>query len=88
MARVCVLTGKKTVFGHNVSHSNRKTKRRFYPNLQKKKFFVPETGEWITLKVSCAALRTINKKGLYPYLKELEKKGEITFSQGSVKRIC
>lgn len=79
MARVCDLTGKKTISGHNVSHSNRKTKRRFYPNLQTKKFFMPETGEWVTLKVSCAALRTINKKGLYAYLKELEKKGEIFF---------
>ncbi len=88
MARVCDLTGKKTISGHNVSHSNRKTKRRFYPNLQKKKFFLPETGEWVTLKVSCAALRTINKKGLYTYLKELEKKGEILFFEEPVAEGC
>ena len=48
--------------GNNVSHSNRKTKRKFYPNLQTKKFYVPETGEWVILKVSANALRTINKK--------------------------
>lgn len=63
--------------GHYVSHSNRKTKRKFLPNLKKKKFFIPELDEWIELKISVAALRTINKKGIYNYLKELNKKGEI-----------
>lgn len=77
MARFCDLTGKGPLSGNKVSHSNRKTKRKFYPNLQKKSFFVPELNEWIDLKVSTSALRTISKKGLYPYLKELEKKGEI-----------
>ena len=61
--------------GNNVSHAMNKTKRKFYPNLHTKKFFVPETKEWIVLKVSTIALRTINKKGIYTYLKELEKKG-------------
>lgn len=81
MSKVCDLTGKRPITGNNVSHSNRKTKRRFYPNLQKKKFFIPETGEWVTLKVSAAAIRTINKLGLYTYLKKLEKKGEIILSE-------
>ena len=75
MSRVCDLTGKKAMVGNNVAHSNKKTKRKFFPNLQKKRFFVPETGEWITLKISTSALRTIDKKGIYVYLKELEKKG-------------
>jgi large subunit ribosomal protein L28 len=75
MARVCDLTGVRPIVGNNVSHSNRKTKRRFLPNLHKKKFFVPETGEWVTLKVSSQAIRTISKLGLYAYVKKLEKKG-------------
>ena len=75
MPRVCQLTGKKPISGHHVSHSNVKTKRRFLPNLFKKRFFIPETGEWVTLKISASALRTINKLGIYDYLKELERKG-------------
>ncbi|MEZ4911994.1 MAG: 50S ribosomal protein L28 [Saprospiraceae bacterium] len=71
MSRVCQLTGKKPLKGHKVSHSNVKTKRRFLPNLFTKKFFMPETGEWVTLKVSAYALRIIDKKGLYTYLNEL-----------------
>ena len=75
MSKVCQLSGKRPITGNNVSHSNRKTKRRFEPNLHKKRFYVPETDEWITLKVSAYALRTINKLGVYEYLKKLEKKG-------------
>lgn len=75
MARVCDLTGKKPVSGHSVSHSNMKTKRKFNPNLKKKRFFVPELDKWITLKVSTKALRSINKLGVYSYIKKLEKKG-------------
>ena len=63
--------------GNNVSRSNKKTKRKFYPNLQTKKFFVPETGKYITLKVSAKALRTINKKGISAVLSEAKKKGNI-----------
>jgi len=74
MARVCDLTGKKMMVGNHVSHSNIKTKRRFYPNLQTKKFFIPEEDAWIVLKVSTSAIRTINKKGVYAYMKEIEKK--------------
>ena len=72
MARVCEITGKKVMTGNNVSHSNRKTKRKFYPNLLTKKFFVPETNEWITMKVSAAGLRIINKKGISAVLKEIK----------------
>jgi len=75
MSKVCDLTGKKTISGNYVSHSNRKTKRWFYPNLQKKRFYLAEEDRWITIKVSTSALRTINKKGLHAYLKDLEKKG-------------
>ena len=75
MSRVCQLTGKRPIAGNNVSHSNQKTKRRFLPNLHKKKFYVPETDEWIQLKVSSKALRTIDKLGIYDYIKKLEKKG-------------
>jgi large subunit ribosomal protein L28 len=75
MARECQLTGKKPITGHKVSHSNVKTKRRFLPNLQKKNFFLPETGEWIQLNVSTSALRNIDKLGLYEYLKRLKAEG-------------
>ena len=72
MARVCEITGKKVMTGNNVSHSKRRTKRKFYPNLLTKKFFVPETGESVTLKVSAAGLRIINKKGISAVLKEMK----------------
>lgn len=75
MSKVCQLSGKRPISGNNVSHSNRKTKRRFLPNLNKKRFFIPETGEWITMKVSSHALRTINKLGVYAYIQKLERKG-------------
>lgn len=75
MSKVCQLTGKRPMSGNNVSHSNRKTKRRFLPNLHKKRFYIPELDKWVTLKVSSAALRTINKVGIYDYLVALEKKG-------------
>jgi large subunit ribosomal protein L28 len=78
MSRICDLTGKKPLSGHYVSHSNVKTNRKFYPNLHVKKFFVPELEQWIQLKVCNAALRTIDKKGIYQYLKELEAKGDIS----------
>lgn len=79
MARFCDLTGKGPMTGNKVSHSNRKTKRKFYPNLQSKKFYVPEIDDYIEMKVSTSAIRTINKKGIYQYLKELEKDGKISF---------
>ncbi len=78
MSRICDLTGKKMIVGNKVSHSNIKTKRRFYPNLQTKKFFIPEENKWITLKVSTSALRNINKKGISAVLKEAREKGILT----------
>ena len=76
MARVCQVTGKKPIGGHTVSHSNIKTKRRFLPNLQTKRFYFAEEDRWVTLKVSTEAIRTINKKGLYTVVKEMRAAGE------------
>lgn len=75
MSKVCQLTGKRPVSGNNVSFSNRKTKRRFMPNLHKKRYFIPELDKWVTIKLSTSAMRTINKLGIYEYLQKLEKKG-------------
>jgi large subunit ribosomal protein L28 len=76
MARVCQVTGKRPLGGHKVSHSNIKTKRRFLPNLQTKRYFLAEEDKWITLKVSAGAIRTINKKGLYNVVKEMRANGQ------------
>ncbi len=75
MSRVCVINGKKPMVGHTVSHSNIKTKRRFLPNLQTKRFFLLEENRWISLKVSTKGLKTINKNGLFATIQELRKKG-------------
>lgn len=75
MARVCQVTGKRPITGNTVSHSNIKTKRRFLPNLQTKRFFFVEEDRWITLKVSSEAIRTINKNGLFAVIKELRANG-------------
>jgi large subunit ribosomal protein L28 len=75
MARVCQITGKVPVSGNSVSHSNIKTKRRFLPNLQTKRFFLAEEDKWITLKVSSEGLRTINKNGLFSVVKQLRADG-------------
>lgn len=75
MSRVCQLTGKKVMVGNRVSHSNRKTKRKFYPNLVSKKFYLPDEDKYITLKVSTSALRTINKLGITACVKEAREKG-------------
>ena len=77
MSKKCELTGKIPMKGHNVSHANNKTKRRFYPNLQTKKFFVPETGETVILKVSANAIRTIDKKGIAAVLAEAKANGNV-----------
>jgi large subunit ribosomal protein L28 len=79
MARVCDLTGKRTQVGNNVSHANNKTKRKFYPNLQKKRFYIPEEDAWITLKVSTTALRAINKNGIAAVLKKAHNEGFISY---------
>jgi len=75
MARIDQLTGKRPITGNNVSHSNAKTRRRFIPNIQKKRFFIPELDKWITLKVAASTIRTINKVGIYEFLKKQEKNG-------------
>ena len=77
MSRVCQITGKRPRVGNNVSHANNKTKRKFYPNLQKKRFYLPEEDRWITLKVSTSALRTINKNGLKAVLKKAAQNGNV-----------
>ncbi len=79
MSRICEITGKRMMVGNKVSHSNIKTKRRFYPNLQTKKFYIPEEDAWITLKVSAAGIRTISKKGITAALKEARDKGFIAW---------
>ena len=76
MARVCQVTGKRPITGNKVSHSNIKTKRRFLPNLQKKRYFLAEEDRWITLKLSSEAIRTINKNGLTAVVKGLRAAGE------------
>lgn len=75
MARVCQLTGKKPITGNKVSHSNIKTKRRFLPNLQTKRFFLAEEDKWVTLKLSTEGIRTIAKNGLFSVVKELRQNG-------------
>jgi large subunit ribosomal protein L28 len=77
MSKICDLTGKRSIVGNHVSFSNKKTKRRFNPNLQLKKFYIPETGEWITLKVSTSALKTINKKGITACINKVLKTGRL-----------
>lgn len=76
MARVCQVTGRKPVTGHKVSFSNKKAKRRFMPNLQTKRFYLPEEDRWVVLKLTTDAIRTINKNGLLTIVKELRAKGQ------------
>lgn len=77
MARVCQVTGKKPMVGNNVSHANNKTKRRFLPNLQYRRFWIESEKRWLSLRISCAGLRTIDKKGIEVVLADLRKRGEI-----------
>jgi len=77
MSKICDITGKRPRVGNNVSHSNIKTKRRFNPNLQRKRFYIPEEDRWITLKVSTSAIRTINKNGISAVLKKARANGMI-----------
>lgn len=76
MARVCEVTGKRPMSGHNVSHANNKTKRRFLPNLQTRRFWVESENRWVRLRVSNAALRTIDKRGIDAVLAEMRARGE------------
>ena len=77
MARVCQISGKRPLSGNNVSHAHNKTRRKFYPNLHKKRFYIPEEDKWITLKVSASMLRTINKNGITSVLRKARKQGNI-----------
>jgi large subunit ribosomal protein L28 len=77
MSKTCEITGKKVMFGNNVSKSLNRTKRRFDVNLIKKRFFIPDENKWITLKISASTLKTINKKGISEVLKEARKQGKI-----------
>ena len=79
MSKVCQITGKKASVGNNVSHSKRRTKRKFEVNLHKKKFYWVEQDMWIELLVSAKALRTINKIGLNAALKRAEQEGNLDF---------
>lgn len=78
MSKICQITGKKAIVGNNVSHSKRRTKRKFNVNLFTKKFFWVEQQAWITLTLSAAGLRTINKKGLDAAIKDAARQGYLT----------
>jgi large subunit ribosomal protein L28 len=77
MARVCQVTGKGPMVGNNVSHANNKTKRRFLPNLQNRRFWVESENRWVRLRISNAALRLIDKVGIDQVVADLRAKGEI-----------
>ncbi|MCU0362892.1 MAG: 50S ribosomal protein L28 [Bacteroidales bacterium] len=78
MSRICQVTGKKAMTGNNVSHSKRRTKRKFYPNLFEKKYYLTEEDRWVSLKISAAGIRLISKKGISAVLREAKEKGFIT----------
>ncbi len=75
MARVCQVTGKKPMSGNNVSHANNKTKRRFLPNLQNRRFFVESENRWVSMRLTNAGLRTIDKNGIDEVLAEMRARG-------------
>ncbi len=77
MARVCQITGKTTISGNNVSHSNTKTRRKFYPNLQYKRFWLEEEKRWIELRVTPKGMKTINKLGLSAAMKRAKERGHM-----------
>jgi large subunit ribosomal protein L28 len=76
MARVCEITGKRPMSGNNVSHANNRKKRRFLPNLQRRKFWVESENRWISLRLSNAALRTIDKNGIDAVLAKMRSRGD------------
>jgi len=75
MARVCQVTGKKPMSGNNVSHANNKTKRRWLPNLQNRRFFVESENRWVSLRLTNAGLRTIDKNGIDEVLADMRARG-------------
>jgi len=76
MARVCQVTGKKPMVGNNVSHAQNKTKRRFLPNLQNRKFWVETENRWVSMRITNAALRTIDKNGIDAVLADMRAAGQ------------
>ena len=76
MARVCEVTGKKPMVGNNVSHANNRTKRRFLPNLQRRRFWVESESRWVNLRLTNAGLRTVDKNGIEAVLAEMRSRGE------------
>ncbi len=76
MSRICQVTGRKPAFGNNVSHSHRKTRRRWNPNIQTKRFYVPNEKRWVTLTVSAKGVKTINKRGIDRVLADMRRRGE------------
>ena len=76
MARVCQVTGKAPMSGNNISHANNKTKRRFLPNLQRRRFWVESENRWVSLRLTNAALRTIDKNGIDAVLADMRARGE------------
>jgi large subunit ribosomal protein L28 len=77
MSRICQITGKRAMVGNNVSHSKRRTKRKFDVNLFDKKFYLPDEDRWVTLTISAAGLRTINKVGIRSAIVKAQENGLI-----------
>lgn len=77
MSRICDISGKRVMFGNNVSKAMNKTRRRFDINLIKKRFYIPEEDKWITLKVKASVLKTINRKGISAVIKEAKAQGKL-----------
>ena len=75
MSRICQVTGKRPMVGNNVSHANNKTRRRFLPNLQTRRFWVASENRWVKLRLSMSGLRLIDKKGIDEVLKEIRARG-------------
>lgn len=75
MAKVCMLNGTKPGFGNSVSHSHRRTRRRFNPNIQKKRFWVPSEGRWVRLTLTARAIKTVDKRGIEAVLAEIRGRG-------------
>lgn len=76
MSNVCQVTGRRPAFGNNVSHSHRKTRRRWNPNVQKKRYWVPSEKRWVTLTVSAKGIKIIDKQGIEKVLAEMRRRGE------------
>jgi large subunit ribosomal protein L28 len=76
MSKICQVTGRKPSFGNTISHSHRKTRRRWDPNIQKQRFWIPSENRWVTLRVSAKGIKTINKKGIEAVMAEMRSRGQ------------